>query len=152
MTDPITILKASAIADLAFQAFIKSGAGELAKKFTTEAIANMDKLRKMIVNKLRGKDENLDKALAEAEKGDTIAIATVGKHLENEMKDESFADEVRTLAQQIQQDIDIKQGAGGEVWNVIGKAEKNEFIDNKAPIIKDSSGTVTINYGTPPQS
>jgi hypothetical protein len=42
MTDPIT---ASAIATLAFQEFIKSGAGELAKKFTGEAITKIGQLR-----------------------------------------------------------------------------------------------------------
>ena len=40
MADPLT-LTAGAIANLAFQKFIESGAGELAKKFTTEAIAKM---------------------------------------------------------------------------------------------------------------
>jgi len=152
MTDPITIFTASAIADLAFREFIKSGAGEVAKKFSAEAIAKMNDLRKMIVHKLRGKDEKLNMALTEAEKGDLKAIATVGEYLESAMQDETFAQQVQSLAQQIQQDIDIQQGAGGEVWNVIGKAEKNVFTDNKAPIIKDSSGTVTINYGMPPQA
>jgi hypothetical protein len=41
MPEPITTMTASAIATLAFQEFVKSGAGELAKKFTAEAIANM---------------------------------------------------------------------------------------------------------------
>ena len=151
MTDPVTIFTASAIADLAFREFIKSGAGEVAKKFSAEVIAKMNALRKMIVQKLRGKDEKLDMALTSAEKGDVKAIATVGEYLESAMQDEAFAQAVQSLAQQIQQDIDIQQGAGGEVWNVIGKAEKNVFTDNKAPIIKYSSGTVTINYGMPPQ-
>jgi hypothetical protein len=39
MTDPVTALTASAIASLAFQEFVKSGAGDLAKRFTGEAIA-----------------------------------------------------------------------------------------------------------------
>jgi tetratricopeptide (TPR) repeat protein len=35
-----------------------------------------------------------------------------------------------------------------EFGNVTGKAEQNLFIDNKAPIVKDNSGPVTINnYG-----
>lgn len=113
MADPITILTASAIADLAFRKFVESGAGELAKKFTVEAIAKIEKLRQKIVDKLRGKDEKLDVALLEASKGDTIAIATVGEHLEDAMQDAPFAEELRSLAQQIQQDIDIQQGAGG---------------------------------------
>ena len=152
MTDPVTILTASEIADLAFREFIKSGAGEVAKKFSAEAIAKLNELRKIIVQKLQGKDAKLDVALTGAEKGDVQAIATVGEHLESAMQDEAFAQQVQSLAQQIQQDIDIQQGAGGEVWNVIGKAEKNVFTDNKAPIIKDSSGTVNINHGMPPQS
>ena len=43
MTEPIT---ATAIAILAFQKFIESGSGELAKKFTVEAISKMDILLK----------------------------------------------------------------------------------------------------------
>ena len=39
-----------------------------------------------------------------------------------------------------------KEKNDSELWNVIGKAEKNEFNDNKAPIIKDNAGTVNINY------
>jgi tetratricopeptide (TPR) repeat protein len=35
-----------------------------------------------------------------------------------------------------------------ESWNVRGNAEKNEFTDNKAPIFKDNSGPVNINYGS----
>jgi tetratricopeptide (TPR) repeat protein len=34
-----------------------------------------------------------------------------------------------------------------ESWNVTGKAEKNIFEGNNAPILKDISGTVNINYG-----
>jgi hypothetical protein len=34
-----------------------------------------------------------------------------------------------------------------ESWNVMGKAEKNVFTGNNAPIFKDPSGPVTINYG-----
>ena len=34
-----------------------------------------------------------------------------------------------------------------ESWNVTGKAEKNIFEGNNAPILKDISGPVNINYG-----
>jgi hypothetical protein len=54
MTDPLTTLAASVIASLAFQEFIKSSAGELAKKFTAEAIARMNDLREVIWQKLQG--------------------------------------------------------------------------------------------------
>ena len=36
---------------------------------------------------------------------------------------------------------------GSESWNVTGKAEKNIFEGNKAPIIQNPSAPVTINYG-----
>jgi tetratricopeptide (TPR) repeat protein len=36
---------------------------------------------------------------------------------------------------------------GSESWNVTGKAEKNIFEGNNAPILKDISGPVNINYG-----
>ena len=37
---------------------------------------------------------------------------------------------------------------GSESWNVTGKAEKNIFEGNTAPIVKDNSGPVNINYGS----
>jgi hypothetical protein len=66
MTDLIT---ASAIATLAFQEFIKSGAGELAKKFTGEAIAKMGQLRQLIWDSLTGKHPAADLALEQAKAG-----------------------------------------------------------------------------------
>jgi hypothetical protein len=64
MAGPITTLTASAIATLAFQEFVKSGAGELAKKFTAEAMltpptAKVGQLRELIWNQLKGKYPNL---------------------------------------------------------------------------------------------
>ena len=100
MTDPIT-LTASAIASLAFQEFIKSGAGELAKKFTTEAIAKMDDLRKLLWARLRGKHTLAEEALQKAESGDKAEIETVGTLLGVEMLDPTFAAEVQAIAQEI---------------------------------------------------
>lgn len=101
MTDPVTTLTASAIATLAFQEFIKSGAGELAKKFTGAAIAKMSELRKKIWERLRGKHPAAEDALAKAETGDKTAIETVGTLLGVEMLDPTFAAEVRAIAQEI---------------------------------------------------
>lgn len=107
MADPIT-LSAGAIAMLAFQKFIESGAGELAKKFTetainTEtAIKKMDDLRQKIVARLKGKSETLDAAIVEAEKGDAAAVETIGHYLNVAMLDyPEFADEIRALAHEI---------------------------------------------------
>jgi hypothetical protein len=54
--EPVSTLTATAIATLAFQEFVKSGTGELAKKFTAAAIAKMDELRKLIWDRLRGRN------------------------------------------------------------------------------------------------
>jgi hypothetical protein len=68
-------------------------------------------------------------------------------------RDPELAKQVQELVQEIHQEITIGQQQGGEVWNVYGgKAEKNEFTDNKAPIVKDNTGTINITYGTPPQA
>jgi hypothetical protein len=102
MADPITILTASAIANLAFQEFIKSGAGELAKKFTAEAIAKMSDLRKIIVAKLQGKSPKVDEALVKATQGDSTALDTIAKNLDVLMDDEpDFAAEVKAIAHEI---------------------------------------------------
>ena len=65
--------------------------------------------------------------------------------------DPALKSEAEKIATEINQQIQIGEMSGGEVWNVFGgKAEKNEFTDNKAPIVKDNTGTVNINYGVPP--
>ena len=103
MVEPLLNLTASVIVNLAFQKFLESGAGELGKKFTTDAIATMDTLRKKLWQRLTGKSEKLDKALSQAEEGDRGALDTIAKNLDVVMDDdESFATEIKTLAQQIQ--------------------------------------------------
>jgi hypothetical protein len=100
MAEPIT-LTASAIATLAFQEFIKSGAGELAKKFTGEAIAKMGQLRELIWNRLRGKHPAAEQALERAIAGEQEGIDTVATLLGVEMLDGEFEGQVRAIAQEI---------------------------------------------------
>jgi hypothetical protein len=100
MTDPI-MLTASAIATLAFQEFIKSGAGELAKKFTGDAIAKMGQLRELIWNRLRGKHPAAEQALEQAIAGEQEGIDTVATLLGVEMLDREFEGPVRAIAQEI---------------------------------------------------
>ena len=101
MADPATALTASSIAALAFQKFIETGTGELAKKFTIEAISKMDTLRQKIWERLRGQHAIAEDALQRLETGDKAAIETVGTLLGVEMLDPTFATEVRTIAQEI---------------------------------------------------
>jgi hypothetical protein len=100
MADPLT---AGALVALAAQKFIESSAGELAKKFTTEAIAKITELWQQIKNKLQGRSMKVDEALVKLESGDRSAIDTVTKNLDVVLDDEpEFANELKLLAQTIQ--------------------------------------------------
>ena len=100
MSDPLT---ASVLVDLAVKTFVTSGAGELAKKFTTEAIAKIPELWQQIKNKLQDKSAKVDEALVKLESGDLSGIDTVTKNLDVVLDDEpEFANELKLLAQTIQ--------------------------------------------------
>lgn len=100
--EPTTTLVAGTIAGLAFNEFIKSGAGELAKKSVGGAIDLVKNLRDRIQTKFRG-NERAETALAEVEQqGTQAALEKVTKYLDIEMMEsEAFATEVRQIAQQI---------------------------------------------------
>jgi hypothetical protein len=101
MADPVTALTASAIATMAFQEFVKSGAGDLAKRFTGEAIAKMDELRQKILAKLKGKPK-AETAIAAVEQGSKTDLDRLAVYLQDEMEDDpQFADDVRILANEI---------------------------------------------------
>jgi hypothetical protein len=102
MTDPITALTVGTIASLAFQEFVKSGAGELAKKFTGEAIAKMGQLRELILNRLTGKHSAIDEAIEKAKAGEKEGIENVAAFLNSELLiDKEFAGQVQAIAQEI---------------------------------------------------
>ncbi len=101
MADPVTFT-ASAIATFAFQEFLKSSAGELAKKFSAEAIAKMSELRQTIWNRLRGKNSVAEAALEQAKSGDDQALESVATFLGAEMlSDPVFAEQVQLMAREI---------------------------------------------------
>jgi hypothetical protein len=101
MIDPATIA-ASAIAKIAFDEFVKSGAGEAAKKTVGGAVELVKTLRDRIKAKFQG-NERATAALAEvAQNGSETALEKVGKYLDLEMDEEQgFAEEVRQIAHQI---------------------------------------------------
>jgi hypothetical protein len=104
MADPVTTLTASAIATLAFQKFIESGAGELAKRFSTEAISKMDTLRKRIWSKLQGKPrvENVKAAIEQNHNITPEQVNQIAAYLQVAMDEDSqFANDIRMLAQEI---------------------------------------------------
>lgn len=101
MADPLMALSASTIALLAFQEFIKSGAGELAKQSVPEAIAKMGKLRELVWNRVTEKHPTAAIALKQAKAGDQEGIDTIAALLKVEMLDQAFAKQVREIAHEI---------------------------------------------------
>ena len=104
MVGPVSALTASAIATLAFQKFVEAGSGELAKKFTTEAIGKMDILLKRIWTKLRGKPrvEEVKATVEQTQKITPEQINQIAPYLQVAMdEDPEFANDIRLLAQEI---------------------------------------------------
>lgn len=148
MTEPIT-LTVGTIAALAFTKFLESSAGEAAKKLTPTVLDKIDALRTRIWNRLRGIPE-IDELNATVEKGELVTdqqIKLLTPHLEAAMKeDDAFAQEVRQLASEINQDINIGEILGENVQNVYGGSAV-QINDPKAPIFTGdiSGGTFTFN-------
>ncbi len=136
-------LTAGAIASLAFtKAFEKT-----IETFTEAALAKMNELRKKIWDKLRGNIE-AESALAAAGKGSKPALDQVADYLQVVMtKDPKFAEEVRTLAREIDQEINIGKIQGQNVQNVYdGEAQQFNSNNSNAPVIQGGSGhTITFN-------
>jgi hypothetical protein len=101
MADPVTAMTAGAITSLAFQEFVKAGAGDLAKRFTGEAIAKMGKLRELIWNQLAGKHPAADEAIERAKAGEQEGIDTVATLLGVDLLDKEFAGKVQAIANEI---------------------------------------------------
>jgi hypothetical protein len=143
MTDPITALTVGTIASLAFQEFVKSGAGELAKKFTGEAIAKMGQLRELILNRLTGKHSAIDEAIEKAKAGEKEGIENVAAFLSSELLiDKEFAGQVQAIAQEINAGklLDQSSMVQNNYDNATGYQIKNDggenFIGNNITVNK----------------
>ncbi|MCU0526564.1 MAG: hypothetical protein MUF72_17270 [Elainella sp. Prado103] len=90
------MVAAGAIAKLAFDEFVKAGAGEAAKKSLGGAIELVQDLRGKIRAKLAGNDRAVA-ALAEVEQqGSEAALQKLGKYLDVEMEEDPvFASEIQ---------------------------------------------------------
>jgi hypothetical protein len=96
MIDPATIA-AGAIAKIAFDEFVKAGAGEVAKKTVGGGVELVKALR----DRIKAKFQENERATAALD-GSEAALEKVGKYLDLEMDEEQgFADEVRQMAHQI---------------------------------------------------
>lgn len=102
MSDLVTFT-AGAIARFAFHEFLKSGIGELSKRFSADAISKMGELRKVIWHRLQAKSSVAETALKQAQNGNEQAIESVATFLGVEMlSDPEFAQQVQIMAREIQ--------------------------------------------------
>jgi hypothetical protein len=104
MTDPIVIVTATEILKLAFNEFIKTSAGETAKKLTGEAFTKADELRQRIVSWFQDKqDLKAVKAITTIqEQGSLEALNKLATYLDDEMKAEpSFEQDLQHVSQRI---------------------------------------------------
>ena len=136
MTDPLT---ASVLVGLAIQKFVESGSGELAKKFTGDAIAKIPILWGKIKTKLTGKSAKVDEALTKMEAGDQSAIQTVTKNLDVVLdEDPDFAVELQILAREIQAgellQVGLADFEAGELEADIAQQIKRQLSINASQI------------------
>lgn len=149
MSEPVT-LTVGAIAALAFTKFLESSAGETAKKLTLPILEKMDTLRRKIWAKLRGIPEvdALKDTVENSGRVTDLQINLLTPHLEAAMReDSSFAQEVRQLANEINQEIDIGEILGNN--QIVYGGSAVQINDPNAPVftgdINNSTFNMTIN-------
>jgi uncharacterized protein YrzB (UPF0473 family) len=104
VTDPLIAVTTAEILKLAFNEFIKSGAGETAKKLTGAALTKASELRQEIVTWFKGKQNvKAEKAITTIqEQGNAEAFSKLFTYLDDEMEIEPiFARNLQQLAQQV---------------------------------------------------
>lgn len=123
MVDPAT-LAAGAIAKVAFDEFVKAGAGEAAKQSVGGAIDLVKGLRDRIRAKFQG-DKKAETALAQVEQdGSPGALTKLEVYLDDAMAEDAlFAHDVQQIAQQI---INIEtQSISTRQYNNYGRDQIN---------------------------
>lgn len=102
MMEPISSLAAGAIVKLAFDEFVKSSAGEVAKRSVGGAIDLVKNLRTKIKAKFQG-DARAEKAIQAIEQEHSQpALIKLETYLDDVMhEDAAFASEIQQIAEQI---------------------------------------------------
>ena len=126
----------AAIAKLAFDEFIKSGAGEVAKKAVGGAI---EQLRSTIRERFKGKNQKAEDAIVKIEQERSPeALNKLSVYLDDEMDDPQFKQTLQQLAQQV---INIgKQEQNSAQFNI--DARDNARVN----AVSDLDAT-TVNFG-----
>jgi hypothetical protein len=131
MTEPLT---AGLLVTLAVQEFVKSGTGDLAKRFTAEALAKIPILWEKIKTRLMGRSEKVNEALAKVESGDSTAIATLTKNLDVILDEDSlFAEELQILGRAIQAgeitQVGLRDVTAGRIKAEIKQKAKGDLVE-----------------------
>lgn len=139
MTDPLT---AASIATLIFTTAV----GKLTETLTEDARKQLGQklqaLKQLLSNKFQGRAKS---ALASANKGDDAAIGKVSSYLDIAMdEDDDFAQQVQTLAQDIQQLISIDQGQGQNIQNVFDGGKGTQVNHSTGPTITGDNNTIHV--------
>ena len=152
MTEPLT---AGLLVTLAVQEFVKSGTGDLAKRFTAEALAKIPILWEKIKTRLMGRSEKVNEALAKVESGDSAAIATLTKNLDVILDEDSlFAEELQILGRAIQAgeitQVGLRDVTAGRIKAEIKQKAKGDLVEQigAQQIKADGDAIFTIDQET----
>jgi len=144
--EPVT-LTAAAIATLAFTKSIETVTEELTKG----VLSKLEQLRDKIWQKLKGKPK-AEEALKKVEQGSKPELEEVAVYLQEAMDDdEEFSQEVKTLAQEIHQQINIGKMQAKGIQNVYG-GEAYQSIDNQGQAFQGGNHTINITHNHPPHT
>jgi hypothetical protein len=144
--DPAT-LTVGAIISLILNKVLDTGTGKL----TEAGLEKLNQLRQRVQKKFQGNDKvlaTLDPANAKAEGTEE----TLKSYLQVSMDtDPNFDQDVRQLAAQIYQEIQVENTQGRNVQQNF-EGTNTQINDAQGPILNDiSGGTINITYGTPPK-
>jgi hypothetical protein len=125
----------AAIAKIAFDEFVKSSAGEVAKKAVGGAI---EQLRSTIKNRFKG-NQKAETAIEKIEKEQSPeALNKLSVYLDDEMDDSQFAETLQQLAHQV---INIgKQEQNSATFNIDAR-------DNARVNAINELNATTVNFG-----
>ncbi|MGB3533776.1 MAG: hypothetical protein WBA13_09685 [Microcoleaceae cyanobacterium] len=137
--EPIT---ATAIITLLSTKFIEKATDKLSEG----GVQKLNDLRQLIWQKVRGQAK-VENALKQVEQGSEseLDVQPVAAFLETVMtRSPEFAQQVQTLAQEINQEINIDMPNAKGVQNVFG-GEAYQSIKNQGPTFHGSNHTITFN-------
>lgn len=114
MTDPIT---ATVIASIAFTTLTETLSEKLGETVYLQVTKQVKKLRALIAKRFTG-NTNAELALKNAENGSDEGVAEVAKILQPVIEaDPEYGAALRTLTQEIQQQINVESMSGEQIQN-----------------------------------